>query len=265
MKTRRFSASSSQPPLHEGFTLAELAVVIVVIGLLSILCVTAMAGAKRQSKIAVCANNIRQLVGASQIYANENQGILPTVPVGGAAWPWDLTMAPARFFLNVGLQKKNFYCPSTEPRFTDWENWQAPGQARNLWDYSTNQTSGIHIAGYTLAYWGSLTLSPTNQNKTIQTEPINIGGSYLVVPTSQRVLVADVILSNGNGLPGYLRPENNYVSIAGGFYLTHLSAHLNGQIPAGHNLGFKDGHVEWRPFDATVVPRTGNIVPYFWW
>jgi hypothetical protein len=51
----------------------------------------------------------------------------------------------------------------------------------------------------------------------------------------------------------------------GGFYLAHTSSNLNGQIPAGHNLGFKDGHVEWRPFDSTIVPRTGSNTPYFWW
>lgn len=170
-----------------------------------------MAGAKGQSKIAVCADNIRQLVGASQIYANENQGILPAlVPPGGGAWAWDLLMAPAQALLNIGLQKKNFYCPGTEPRFTDWQNWQAPGLARNLWDFNTNSVGGIHIIGYSLAYWGSLSkLAPTNQNRTIQPELINYGGTYLAVPNAQRVLVADVILSWGSTLPGYLHPEND--------------------------------------------------------
>ncbi len=274
MKTSCSLNSLSTQPSHRcGFTLTELAVVIAVVGMLSILCLTAMAGAKGQSKIAVCADNIRQLVDGSQIYANENQGVLPGLnPPGSAAWAWDLPMAPAQALLNIGLQKKNFYCPSTEPRFTDWQNWQEPGQGNNLWDYSTNPVTGLHIVGYTLAYWGSLSrLSPTNQNRTMQTELINYGGTYLAVPNAQRVLVADVILSAGNVQPGYLHPENNYISIAGGFSqpghnpYPHLSAHLNGAIPAGHNLGFKDGHVEWQPFDATVVPRTGYDQPSFWW
>lgn len=267
MKTSCSPDSSSQASRRHAFTLAELAVVIAVVGMLSILCLTAMAGAKGQSKIAVCADNIRQIVGASQIYANENQGVLPGLnPPGSAAWAWDIPMAPAQALLNIGLQKRNFYCPSTEPRFTDWQNWQAPGVSMNLWDFNTNSISGIHIIGYSLAYWGSQSkLSATNQNKTMPPELISFGGSYLAVPNSQRVLVADVILSAGNVLPGHLHPENNYVQITGGFYLAHLSAHLNGQIPTGHNLGFKDGHVEWRPFDSTVVPRTGANAPYFWW
>lgn len=267
MKTSGTFALSSQPPRRRGFTLTELAVVVAVVGMLSILCMTALAGAKGQSKIATCADNIRQLVGASQIYANDNQDVLPGLNGPGYAnWAWDIPMAPAQALLNIGLQKKNFYCPSTEPRFTDWQNWQEPGMGNNLWDYNTNQTSGIHIIGYTLAYWGTLCkLSPTNQNRTLQTELINFSGTYLTVPNAQRVLVADVILSVGNAQPGYLHPENNYTQIQGGFPIAHLSAHLNGQIPAGHNLGFKDGHVEWRPFDATVLPRTGNNQPYFWW
>lgn len=266
MKTSCSAVPSSQPQARRGFTVTELAVVIVVVGMLSILCMTAMAGAKGQSKIAVCADNIRQLVGASQIYANENQGILPGFQTGGTTWPWDLAMAPAQFFLDAGLHKKNFYCPSTEPRFTDWYNWQAPGQGNSLWNFYTNQTGGWHIIGYSLAYWGSQNmLSPTNQNRTMQTELINDGGTYVAVPNAQRVLVADVILSDGHALPGYLHPENNYTWIPGSFYLPHISNHLKGPIPSGHNLGFKDGHVEWHPFDATVVPRTGNNAPYFWW
>jgi hypothetical protein len=63
-------------------------------------------------------------------------------------------------------------------------------------------------------------------------------------------------------------PENNYVSIAGGIQwngLTypHVSPHLKGTVPVGGNLGFKDGHVDWRKFEL-MTPRTvsGSV---FWW
>ncbi len=254
----------------KGFTLTELVVIVAVVGMLSIVCLTAASGVKAQSKIATCADNIRRLVAASQIYANDNQGILPGLnPPGSTAWAWDLPMAPAQALLNIGLQKKNFYCPGTEPRFTDWQNFENP--TGNLWDFNPNPQTGLHIIGYALAYWGSLSmLSPTNQNRTLQPELIRLGSTYLAVPNAQRVLVADAILSTSPILPGYLHPENNYTSIAGGFtqngmLYPHLSPHLKGAVPAGRNAGFKDGHVEWRQFDGTVVPRTGNNTPYFWW
>jgi prepilin-type processing-associated H-X9-DG protein len=43
----------------------------------------------------------------------------------------------------------------------------------------------------------------------------------------------------------------------------HTSAHLKGVIPRGGNVGFKDGHVEWRDFaDMQEVTVAG---PPFWW
>jgi hypothetical protein len=38
---------------------------------------------------------------------------------------------------------------------------------------------------------------------------------------------------------------------------------LKGNVPAGGNLGFKDGHVDWRDFKL-MTPRTPGG-PYFWW
>jgi hypothetical protein len=87
------------------------------------------------------------------------------------------------------------------------------------------------------------------------------------VPVSERVLVADAIISTGTALPGYAHLENNYVSIPGGFQWNnmiypHVSPHLKGNVPSGGNLGFKDGHVDWRKFEL-MTPRTTSV--FFWW
>jgi hypothetical protein len=42
-----------------------------------------------------------------------------------------------------------------------------------------------------------------------------------------------------------------------------MAAHLVGTIPAGGNVGFKDGHVVWRKFDV-MNPITSSG-PTFWW
>jgi type II secretory pathway pseudopilin PulG len=250
---------------HRAFTRIELLVVVAMVGVLSVVCIGAMTLDNAQSRVIVCANNIRQMVDASQMYANENQGLLPIMSLG-VAWPWDLPVGVAQSFLNMGLQTNNFYCPGTAPRFTDWQNFQEPGAGTNLWNF----TPPYHIVGYILAFNGQNSmLNLTNQNTTLQPEMISMGGTYVVTPNAQRVLVADVILSQENTWPGYLRPLNVYTSIPGGFMQNgrtypFTSSHLNGAIPAGHNLGFKDGHVEWRPFDGTVVSRTIQS-PYFWW
>ena len=63
-------------------------------------------------------------------------------------------------------------------------------------------------------------------------------------------MVADAILCTGSAMPGYAHAENNYTSIQGGFAYPHVSPHLKGNVPAGGNLGFKDGHVDWRGFQT---------------
>jgi hypothetical protein len=45
----------------------------------------------------------------------------------------------------------------------------------------------------------------------------------------------------------------------------HISAHLKGSLPQGGNIGYKDGHAEWRKFNI-MIPRAQNgNSPYFWW
>src|SRR5208283_5443465 len=151
--------------------------------------------------------------------------------------------------------KKAFYDPGTSPRFTDLQNFldvSAPG--RNLWDFGDNSavpSAGFHITGYLFAFSGPFCeLIRTNQNTTLQNENI-IGGPAGMMPQnlSERVLVACATISanytdnrTGN-VNGY-----NFTQVVGGFYLNHISPHLNGKIPDGGTVGFKDGHVQWRKF-----------------
>ena len=258
MKTGLFkSARCSRANPDDGFTLVELLVVIGVIAVLVVIQLPALAAGKTQSKIAICASHVRQLALCCQIYANENNNLLPVLPSGGF-WPWDLPTSTANAFLNYGAQTNTFYCPGTAPRFTDAQNWA-------LWNYAP---SIYHITGYSFALSGEgSTLAPTNQNTTIQPEAIHnfpSPGKTTTYRASERVLVADAILSTGRALPGYAHPENNYTDIGGGLSVHYVSPHLNGVVPMGGNLGFKDGHVAWRRFQM-IVPRTVFTGPYFWW
>jgi prepilin-type N-terminal cleavage/methylation domain-containing protein len=155
----------------KGFTLTELLVVIAMVGMLSVVCIGAMTLDNAQSRATVCADNVRQIVDASQTYANENQGLLPSVSTSGENWPWDLPVGLVQSLLNVGLKTNNFYCPGTAPKFTDWQNFENPGTGNSLWNFSPS----IHVVGYTMAFGGPFSaLNATNQNKTIQPEMIKI-------------------------------------------------------------------------------------------
>lgn len=266
-----------KPSEQAGFTLLDLLVVIGVFVILIIVQFPALAGSKSQSRIAVCMSHVRQIAQACQIYSTDNNDKLP-VMVGSAVWAWDLPDPVAKAMLASSLTKKDFYCPGTEPRFTDKQNWAnqnpAIGASSSLWGFGMTSLTGnptdFHIIGYALAFSGAASgLAATNQNTSTLPESITMAGVNMVVPAAQRVLVADAIISaSASGLPGYLYPQNNYVSIFGGFQQNgmaypHLSPHLKGNVPTGGNLGFKDGHVEWRKFEF-MTPRTTSG-PVFWW
>lgn len=264
-----------------GFTLTDLVAVLAMIALLAVVELPVLALSKGETRIGVCASQLRQISLACQLYANENNNLLPVRPVDVGEWAWDTAVTVVNPLLTYGLTAKTFYCPGTAPRFTDLQNWSNPGLGfeSSLWNFGVTATppraTDFRVLGYVLTFSsrasgnGTMPLASTNQNSTILPEPLVVGGVRTpAVPAATRVLVADAIISENATLPGYLHPENDYVSVPGGFAQNGLvypsvSPHLKGDLPAGGNLGFKDGHVAWRPFTQMTPRTTSGTV--FWW
>ncbi|HWC59222.1 MAG TPA: prepilin-type N-terminal cleavage/methylation domain-containing protein [Verrucomicrobiae bacterium] len=278
MKTKRVnhriknqcSTGSDRSP-GDGFTLIELLVVIAIIAILAAMLLPALASAKFKAIRVVSMNNEKQLITSLHMFADDNQEKLPTLDVYGS-WCWDIPSTATSQMLNSGCSKKTFYCPSTAPRFTDAENW---ANQNSLWNFGGGN---FNITGYAFALGGSSSkVDKQYQNYKLLSELHTNGPIVTTDNPSDSEVVADVMISTGNTLPA--SGADNFTAIYGGFTQNgvaypHLSAHIEkGQLPAGGNIAYKDGHAQWRKFNASTSSasgnvtkvRTGNNSPYFWW
>lgn len=266
LRSRAADFSGHSP--KRAFTLIELLVVIAIIAILAALLLPVLGKAKAKAVRVQCLANLHQTLVAINIYAGQNDDLLPLE--SGGNWAWDLVDSAAQIMLKSGITKKTFYCPGTAPRFGDVQNWAGTdgSGAGSLWNFGN---PNFHVVGYCLIFTQPQLIT-TNQNKTLQPEHIvsnsRATGIYdIIVPISDRTLVADATISQNNqmttGSPQTPSNGNNYTDVVGGYPIHHLSPHLNGSVPAGGNVGFKDAHAEWRLFQD-MQPRTSSG-PYFWW
>jgi prepilin-type N-terminal cleavage/methylation domain-containing protein len=72
---------------EKAFSLIELLVVIAIIAILAALLMTALSSAKNRAAEMVDVNNLKQVVEAVQMYANDNHDVLPWANWGSAAYP----------------------------------------------------------------------------------------------------------------------------------------------------------------------------------
>jgi len=238
----------------DGFTLIELLVVIGIIAILAAMLLPALAAAKQRAVKAQCMNNLHQIGVAFNVYANDNNNLVPDT-TGVSAWPWDMPSATVTNFLSSGLTRDTFYCPANPDQNNDtlWTYWMA--------------TYGYAVTGYGFWLKGTARVPPQYGLARIMT-PVQPPYTNAILPLmSLPVLSADATISDG------ARIDLNYSYLGGGSFTVvkgnwskpHRTSHLNGNMPAGGNQLYIDSHVEWVKWQDMRVRTLDRQDPMFWW
>jgi len=256
---------------RHGFTLIELLVVISIISVLMGVLMPALRRVREQAKQQTCASRERQHIFALTMYAGENDTKFPLPPNAGY-WLWDINVNTVNFMLKSGLTSEIFYCPAnqTQQKYMDlyWE------YGDNEWDGSRFTSGNYVVSGY--CYMLETAQSPHRpkiREDADTTLKSNTGRKKWVKTTqdknaSNTELVIDATLGDpdADAKFGY-----NFAQVATGgmwsqYQIYDRTSHLlSDEEPSGGNMGFVDGHVDWRRFDLMQSRFGGSGIPTFWW
>jgi prepilin-type N-terminal cleavage/methylation domain-containing protein/prepilin-type processing-associated H-X9-DG protein len=240
-----------------AFTLIELLVVISIIALLMGILLPTLQRARKQTNRAFCANNIRQVLIALTMYADEHEGsFFPRHNVGGAGyWLWGLDKDAAQYIVQTGATKETFFCPS---------NKQQQKFREEYWDYMPHE----HIIGY-FCLWDN----PPPDDRGWQ--PQGSGNKKFPVritsdSAGDTEVTTDVTFSDERSYKPPEYPNGNFAQCTGGMWSRYQcydsTSHLVSQKECyGTNVGLVDGHVEWRPFNEMERRSLDGMYPTHWW
>jgi prepilin-type processing-associated H-X9-DG protein len=250
-----------------GFTKVDVLVTILCVSVL-VLCLGAVGlNGREMAKRTVCASNINQNLEALLVYASDFDGELPKARFGG--WLQDLPYIYAyKFVQDYGMHKEAFYCPSNN-------NTQRVMDAFYYFNVSPENPTNYSLGSFTVTGYIYLLESKL---WTPSRPPIQGSGDKQWLGDinadnpDQAELVVDLTFSVAPR-PGY--PNGDFEHIAGGIYLGSSASGLGAGFwdssnhlktiaePWGGNIGFLDGHVDWRPFYQ--MERRYSPSPLTWW
>ncbi len=243
------AAANPRPDRREqdAFTFTDLLVVLGVVTLLALLSLTALAHNQPSSERAGCANNLRRLMQAWQMYADDYSGLLIANSSLSGSHPWVgglLDFSPGNPDNTSALKLTNSTYAAIGPYVSSSSLFRCPSDPSTLnvsgmpklrvRSYSISDVMGPIASGWNPSYQSMTKLSEVSQPERtyvlLEEHPGSIGDGSIVLP---------------------LENANQIIDFPAAFHF------------GGANLGMADGHVDyWQWTDSrTMVPVMGVPLP----
>jgi len=253
----------------QGFTLIELLVVIAIIALLMAILMPALQRVRDQGRKQSCASRIRQHVLALNMYADDNDAKLP-LPSTIGNWLQDVAINTVHYMLDTGMTREIFYCPSNRnhQKYNDMF-WMFANQT---WDGNKfSNESNFIVSGYCYI----LQSTQDNRPEIVPYENDNMPKIWLKTTLEKNAAYRELCIDSIMGIPQSTRKYgHNFAQVPGGIYaqsqVFDQTSHLkSNDDPEGGNIGFLDGHMEWRKFEPDMdgdvaIPRYNTSPGFFW-
>lgn len=275
----------------KGFTLIELLVVIAIIALLLSIVMPALTRAKLYAQRVMCSNNLRQQTLGTLLYSNDNDSSVPRS--AGGYWLWDMS------FLSTNLMSqfagfddnKTFFCPANKMKKADdarfwqyrWlevqnlgEDYTQPVPLRDERNLTLSQLRDYYRVLPMVYMFDKFNADGTSKlpDRLITGEQARWITKLSSLPAaSARIMIMDAVISEGNAWNFFDIDSGGIDELSGGTLYdstnhqsrqTIRAAGGSGPKPAGGNIAYADGHVDWRRFDI-MEHRITTEGMWFWW
>jgi len=230
----------------KAFTLVELLIVIIIIGILATLVVPSLIRVVKLARRSACQSAVHELINGMRQYSTA-AGDMPKVPVSS----WDTSIGSNRLSSPFDMQNDGTPPPA-----------KARNHSANLWLLAKRDY--VSLEGFVCAatddlpsthqkvdkYWD---FSSSRYISYGMQSPYGFGGSLNVLTPAGVVLIADgsPYVQSSTGLnPGKIKENDDLTIIDWGGNADGLVKMRLGNSPNhdgdGQNVGFWDGTVEWR-------------------